>query len=106
MGKSVRQTVYRILLAEDEIRGLDAGEKQEPTPPPESPEPEKQKTAEEKAISKLAGQTIKQASIDFDQDFGRLSLQLAGTNAPATVQWSKGGRVVFSFKGQNYILRK
>ncbi len=107
---------YRIVLSEagnDGFQGaLDEPEdtQQQPDPVQQNPEQQgpmqPQKTAEEKAISKLAGQTIKSASVDVDEGIVRLSLNLAGSNIPASFIVEKNGKVIFSFKGQKFVIKK
>ncbi|MDP3763677.1 MAG: hypothetical protein Q8Q92_03450 [bacterium] len=102
---------YRVVLreADGDIKGIDhAGDVEQPDGevPAEQPPAEPQQTSEEKAIGKLVGQTIKGASFESDVDTGILSLELAGTHQPATLEWNKGGRTVFTFKGQKFVLKK
>ena len=108
-GKEIPQTKYRIILREaGEIEGgLDSSQEGE-TPLEDVPEQEpiEKKTSEEQAINKLSGQTIKKAEIRFDENIGKLSMELAGHHQPAELEWNRSGRIIFSFKGQKYILKK
>ena len=107
------QRIYRILLSEadGDIKGIDTEEPPEgqtgevPDLPEQEPE-EPKKTAEEQAISKLAGQTIRSAEVEFDESRGKLSLELANTHQPATLEWDKSGKIIFTFKGIRYTLKK
>lgn len=102
---------YRIVLheADGDIKGIDQSsdvEQPEQQPPEELPAPEPEKSGEEKAVSKLAGQTIKSADVQFDENGGKLTLELASTQHPAVLEWSRTGRVSFHWKGQKYTIKK
>ena len=103
---------YRVVMSEadGDIKGIDQSEDQpEQNAPEEVPEPstlQAQQTSEEKAVSKLNGQTIKNATFESDENGNTLSLELAGTHQPATLEWNKTGKALFSFKGQKFVLKK
>lgn len=54
----------------------------------------------------LKGQTIREADIDLNAHGGTLTLALVSIENPIQLTWNKEGRVVFSFKGRPYTLRK
>lgn len=102
---------YRIVLSEadGDIKGIDQPEEEPEQSPEDLPitsDPAQTKTSEQQAVSRLSGQTIKSANVEFDENLGRLSLELAGHHQPVTLEWDKGGKVIFSYKGARYILRK
>ena len=102
---------YRVTLreADGEVKGFQQPEEQPQTNSPEVPEQppvEPQETSEEQAVAKLNGQTIKNANFESDENGNRLSLELAGSHLPTTLEWNKTGRVIFSFRGQKFVLKK
>jgi hypothetical protein len=73
----------------------------------EDPTPTRKPAAEELVIGKsLAGQTIKSANIELSPQGGALKMQLVSNPNGAEIEWSKSGKVVFSFGGRPYVIRR
>ena len=98
---------YRVLMkeADGDVKGL-PGQQPNQEVPKEPTSIEPQKTSEQEAINKLSGQTIRSAGFESDENGNKLSLELAGQHTPATLEWNKSGKVIFSFKGARYTLKK
>jgi hypothetical protein len=59
------------------------------------------------AFSKsMKGHTIRDSFIEMKPDGGLINIQLVSVEAPAEIAWNNNGKVVFSFKGRPYIIRK
>ena len=103
---------YRVVMkeADGEVKDTQdpSGLPNQNTPEevPEQQPVEPQKTAEENSINKLAGQTIRSAGFESDENGNKLSLELAGQHIPATLEWNKTGKIIFSFKGARYTIKK
>lgn len=55
---------------------------------------------------RLRGQTIKSAHIKHTTNGGEIKLEFVSTTSPSTITWNNSGKVVFSFKGTKYIIKK
>lgn len=65
------------------------------------------KSEEALAFSRnLKGHTIKTADIEVKPDGGLITLDLASVSTPVEIAWNKEGKVVFSFKGRPYFIKK
>lgn len=53
----------------------------------------------------LAGQTISGVELESGQNSFEVNLNLVTTEFPATIRVFRGGKVVYTFKGQNYLLQ-
>ena len=64
-------------------------------------------TSEESALLRgLKGQTIQDVSVENDEDSIKISLILATTDWPVIFEFSKGGKVTYTFKNRRYVLLK
>lgn len=57
-------------------------------------------------ISSLKGHAIKEADIDLNPNGGVLTLGLVGISNPVEIAWHNSGKVIFTFKGRPYTLKK
>ncbi len=111
-GSSIKDTpteddveAGQVTPGPDAAGGLDGGE--ESPEAPEAPTEEPEKKGEEAVVSdRLAGQTIKNASVELQPHGGSITLELVGTKIPASLSWDTSGKVVFTFKNRPYILRR
>lgn len=75
------------------------------TKPPVDPEHE-QDPAQKVFSQRLAGQTIRNATVKLKPDGGELDIELVGSKIPAKLSWENSGKVSFVFKNRPYALRR
>ncbi len=64
-------------------------------------------TSEEQALVRnLKGQTIKDVTLENDNNIVRVEFDLATTDWPATLEWERGGKLTFIMKDRRYVLHK
>ena len=54
----------------------------------------------------LKGATIDDINLELTPSGAKLLIQVVGTPTPAELAWSKTGKIVYTFKGTPYIIRK